>query len=206
MPRMYIPVAAYFVAVLLFSLTPASAGLVEGSDPRAKPMKDAVAALVKQITAGDFNKAKSEYAGDKTDLDLLKAYVDAYTATKDMRALLVAKFGDQYKDAIGFDTMVAKTGVHDFNTVIFDDTNPDRAASSADTPLGTGIEFKRLAGKWKVLSLASRPNTPEQHLALLRKFTPAIQKITDNLKSGKYKSPEDADQDIQQAHALLNAR
>jgi hypothetical protein len=196
----------FFLVTLLISLSPACAGLVDGSDPRAKPIKDAVAVLVKQITAGDFDKAKAEYAGEKKDLELLKAYVDAYTATKSMRGQLVAKFGEQYKEPVGFDTLVEKTAVIDFNSVIFDDKDPDHAAASTDTAMGTGIEFKRVGGKWKVLSLASEPETPEQHLGRLRKYIPAVKQISDKLKSGKYATAEAVDADIGSAHELLHGR
>jgi hypothetical protein len=48
--------------------------LIEGSDPRAQPIKKALADVVEQIEAGDFDKAKALYAGSGADLELLKAY------------------------------------------------------------------------------------------------------------------------------------
>jgi hypothetical protein len=160
--------------------------LVEGSDPRAEPFKKALAALVKKIDAGDLDGAKALYAGEASDADLLKVYVDGVAAAKAMRAALVAKFGDDPSQSpAGLDVDVARMGVFDFNTVIFLD-DPDRASSSADSPLGVGIEFKQVDGAWKVLSLASKPDTPEQHLARLKTYISAVTAITEKVNSGKY--------------------
>ena len=180
-----------FVCVVVLGLSiacsrSAAGDLVPGSDARAKPVKDALAALVKQIGDGDLEKAKAEYVGDKADLELLKAYVDGVAAAKAMRAAIRSKLGDHPNERVeGLDEAVARMAVHDFNSVIFPDA-PDRASSSADSPLGVGIEFKRVNGNWKVLSLASRPNTPEQHLARLRQYALAVQAITDKINSGAY--------------------
>jgi hypothetical protein len=186
----------FFLAIFagVFSAIPCcfAGDLVEGSDARAEPMKAAVAALAKQIDAGDFDKAKAEYAGDGADLDLLKAYVDGVAAAKAMRAAMQAKFGDQIdKDMRGLDTDLMRMGVHDYNTVIFLD-DPDRASSSADNPLGVGIEFKRVDGKWKVMSLASRPDSAKEHLARLTNYISKVKATTEDVKSGACKSSDDA--------------
>jgi len=47
-----------------------------------------------------------------------------------------SKFGDDLAQSMpGLDNAVARMGVHEFNTVIFLE-DPDRASSSADSPLG----------------------------------------------------------------------
>jgi hypothetical protein len=177
--------------------------LVEGNDVRAEPMKKAVDALVKQIQSGDFDNSKAEYAGEKADLELLKAYVDGVAAAKAMRAALVSKFGEPFKQNFrAFDTAVARMGVHDFNTVIFLD-DADRASSSANSPMGVGIEFKRVNGKWKVLSLASAPNKAEDHVASLQKYISAVKDITEKVNAGKYTKAEDAGEAVLAAEDLL---
>jgi hypothetical protein len=119
-------------------------------------------------------------------------YVDGVAAAKAMRVEMTAKFGDQMKDdPPGLDEDVSHMRVTDFNSVIFLD-DPDRASSSADSPLGVGIEFKKVDGKWEVLSLASKPNTPEKHLGILRAYTKAVTAITVKLKAGGYANPDDA--------------
>src|SRR5205807_9141596 len=125
-----------------------------------------------------------EYAGDGDDVELLKAYMDGVAAAKAMRASVKSKFGDDFeKRLVGLDRDVARMAVHDFNAVIFL-ADPDTASSSADSPLGVGIEFKRVEGKWKVLSLASAPNTPKEHLERLQNYTSKIKTVTEKLKSG----------------------
>jgi hypothetical protein len=179
--------------------------LVEGSDPKVKPIKQTVAALVEQIEAGDFAKAKTFYAGDGADLELLKSYVDNVAAAKAMRIAMNAKFGaDAAQNLPGIDTQVARMGIYDFDTVIFND-DPDRASSSADSPLGVGLEFERVGGEWKVLSLASAPNTPEQHLARLEKYRSAVQGITKKLNSGEYANADAVNSDARHALALVMA-
>ncbi len=181
-------VAAFFFA----SSSAFASDLVEGGDPRAQPIKKALADVVEQIEAGDFDKAKAIYAGQGADLELLKAYVDGVAAAKAMRAEMNAKFGDQMKDdPPGLDEDVSHMRLNDLNSVVFLD-DPDRASSSADSPLGVGIEFKKVAGKWEVLSLASEPNTPAKHLAILRKYTSTVTAITEKLKAGGYPNPDEA--------------
>ncbi|MFI5379706.1 MAG: hypothetical protein ACHRHE_10440 [Tepidisphaerales bacterium] len=178
-------------------------GLVQGSDARAEPMKQALAALVEQIEGGDFDKAKAVYAGDKADVELLKAYVDGVATAKTMRAAMHSKFGDYFKERLpALDTKVARMAVYDHNSVIFLD-DPDRAASSADSPLGVGIEFKRVDGKWKVLSLASAPNTAQEHLARLQKYILTVRAITEKTKSGAYRDAKEAEIAADRAEDLL---
>lgn len=192
------------VAGVLIACSLAVAGdSIQGSNPRAEPIKQALAALVKGIESGDFEKAKAVYAGDKADLDLLKVYVDGVAAAKDMRAAIRSKFGDHPGERVaGFDEAVARMAVKDFNTVLFLD-DPDRAASSADSPLGVGFEFKRVNGKWEVLSLASRPNTPQQHIARVQKYIGAVKTITDKVNSGAYHDFRDAAKAASEAGDLL---
>jgi hypothetical protein len=181
------------LAGLVISTSLAVAGdLVEGSDARAEPMKKALAALVKEIGAGDIKKAEALYAGEKTDVELLKAYVDGVAGAKAMRAAIAAKFDDNPDHPpAGLDTAVDRMGVHDFNSVIFLD-DPDRASSSANSPLGVGIEFKRVDGTWKVLSLVSAPEKGEDHLARLKAYISTVKSITEKVKSGGYKNSDEA--------------
>ena len=166
--------------------------LIEASNPRAEPFKRAVAALDKAIASGSLEKAKAEYVGDGADLELLSQYVRGFAAAKAMRAAIEAKSGKHEQPNLrAMDASVAQMGVHDFNSVIFDD-DPDRAGSSADTPLGVGIEFKRVKGEWKVLSLASRPDTPEQHIKRLKSYIEAVEAITAKVKADGYAKPDDA--------------
>lgn len=181
----------------------AGQSLVEGSDERAKPIKQAVASLVKQIEGGALDKAKAEYAGTGADLDLLKAYVRGVAEAKAMRAALTARFGGHFFDHLdALDAGVARMAVADYNTVIFLD-DPNRASSSADSPLGVGLEFRRVDGKWKVLSLASAPDTAEEHLKRLKDYTAAVEKVTETAKSGGYASADDAKQAVFAVERLL---
>lgn len=177
--------------------------LVEGSDVRAEPMKKALDALVKAIGSGDVEKAEALYAGDKTDVELLKAYVNGVTAAKAMRAAMLAKFGDHPDDSpAGLDVDVARMAVKDFNSVIFND-DADRASSSADSPLGVGIEFKRVDGTWKVLSLVSAPQKVEDHLERLQTYILTVKTITEKIKSGAYQKYDDATGAADDAKAQL---
>jgi len=185
-------VCTILAGVVISASLAVAGGLVEGSDARAEPMKKALAALVKEIGAGDLEKAKALCAGGKTDVEVLAAYVDGAAGAKAMRAAITAKFGDIPDNRLlGLDTDVDRMGIHDFNTVIFYD-DPDRAASSADSPLGVGIEFKRVDGTWKVLSLVSSPEKSEDHLARLKLYISTVKAITEKVKSGSYQSSDDA--------------
>lgn len=137
-------IATIVAASLILGSRGVAGDLVEGSDARAKPIKQALAVLVKSIDSGDVEKARSAYAGTGADADLLKAYVEDVAAAKALRAAMAAKFGDHFRSPPrGFDSDVARMAVYDFNSVIFLDDS-DRASSSADSPLGVGIEFKRV--------------------------------------------------------------
>jgi hypothetical protein len=169
-----------------------AAGLIEGSDPRAEPFKKAVATLAKELSSGSLEKAQSAYVGEGADLELLKAYVDGVAAAKAMRAAIDAKFGADPKRRIdALDTAVARMSVMDSNSVIFYE-DPDAASTSADSPLGVGIEFKKVKGEWKVRSLASAPNTPEEHTARLKTYAQSVAAITERINAGKYREVADA--------------
>ena len=196
-------VCAMLVGIFIVGSRSIAGDLVEGSDDRAKPMKQALAALIKEIDGGDFEKAKALYAGSGADLDLLKAYVDGVATAKTMRAAMQAKFGDHLKRPLaGLDSDVTRMAVCDFNSVIFLD-DPDRASSSANSPLGVGIEFKRVGGDWKVLSLASAPDSAEEHLTRLKNYITAVGTIAENLKSGAYNTPQDAAKAADEARRQL---
>jgi hypothetical protein len=177
--------------------------LIEGSDARAKPFKEAVAALSKEIGTGSLEKAKAVYAGDGADLELLKAYVDGVAAAKNFRAAVDSKFGDDPKRIYPtLDVRISRMSVSDFNTVFFYD-EPDAAASSANSPLGVGIEFKRVKGVWQVRSLASKPNTPQEHIGRLAAYTRSLTTITEKTKSGGYASVDEAITAAGTAFALM---
>jgi hypothetical protein len=187
------------VAAPVFS----AVALIEGSDARAEPFKKAVAALSKDIAAGSLDKAKADYAGTGADLDLLKAYVDGVNAMKALRAAVDAKFGaDPKREVRGLDTGVARMGVHDFNTVVFED-DPELASTSADSPLGVGIEFRKVGGTWKVLSLASKPNTPEMHIKRLKAYTEAVKAVKAKVERGAYQNVATAAAAAEEAVSLL---
>jgi hypothetical protein len=195
---------AGFVVGLFVAVSVASAvTLIEGTDARAEPFKKAVAALSKDIAAGSLDQAKGDYAGTGADLELLKAYVDGVNAVKGLHAAVDAKFGaDPKREIRGLDTGVARMGVHDFNTVIFYD-DPDLASSSADSPLGVGIEFRRVGGAWKVRSLASKPNTPEEHIKRLKAYTEAVNAVKAKVERGAYANANAAAGAAEEAVSLL---
>jgi hypothetical protein len=189
--------------LVVAAVSSARAQLIEGSDRRAEPFKKAVAALTTAIGTGSLERAKEAYVGDRADLELLQAYVDGVNAAKAMRAAIDAKFGaDPTRGFRTFDEQVARTAVRDLNTVIFGN-DPDRASTSANTPLGVGIEFKRVRGERKVLSLASEPATPEEHIARLTTYARSIEGITKKTNSGAYENVRDALIASDEAHSRL---
>ena len=187
---------------LLLVASCARAGrLIEGSDPKAEPFKQAVATLAKRLASGELEKAQAAYAGEGIDLELLKAYVDGVKAATAMRAAVDVKFGaDPERLLPALDTIVAEMRVHDLNTVILDQRDPDAASTSADSPMGVGIELKRVKGEWKVRSLASAPN---EHIFRLKGYIRSIQDITTKVKSGAYQDFRDVSNAAQEANSQL---
>jgi len=195
---------AFAVVVLLLASLLRANRLIEGNDPEAEPFKKAVAALVEAMGTGSLEKARAQYVGEGADLDLLKAYIDSINASKAVRAAVDAKFGaDPKRKLIAMDDAIARTAVHDFNTVIFDDGDRNAASSSADSPLGVGIEFKKVNGEWKVRSLASEPNKPDEHTARLKAYTDALNAVTAKVKAGGYASAADAVRAVREASGKL---
>ena len=195
---------AFAVVVLLLASLLRANRLIEGNDPEAEPFKKAVAALVEAMGTGSLEKARAQYVGEGADLDLLKAYIDSINASKAVRAAVDAKFGaDPKRKLIAMDDAIARTAVHDFNTVIFDDGDRNAASSSADSPLGVGIEFKKVNGEWKVRSLASEPNKPDEHTARLKAYTNALNAVTAKVKAGGYASAADAVRAVREASGKL---
>ena len=173
------------IVVLLVATSVARAALIEGSDPRAEPFKEAVAALAKAIGAGSLEDARAVYAGEGVDLKLLEAYVDGVAAAKALRAAMDSTFGaDPERADPTLDDAIARMGVKDLNTVILYDDDPEAAATSANNPLGVGIEFKRVNGEWKVRSLASKPDRPQRHIARLTAYTRSLAALTEKVPSG----------------------
>lgn len=176
--------------------------MVPGSSPKAKPMRDAYDALKAALLAADAEKAKSAYVGTGADAALLEAYQKGVAAAKQMRAAVDAKFGvDAKRKLPGLDSALETTGVFDFNSVII---NGDVASASADSPLGVGLEFRRVGGAWKVRSLAADTTEAEAHVATLKTYTASVAALTDGVKRGDVKSAEAAAKAASDAAAKLS--
>ena len=72
MPSLAINRLTLSFGLLVMTSLASAGGLVKGSDPAAKPIKEAVARLVKAIETGSRSKAEAEYAGEGVDRELLK--------------------------------------------------------------------------------------------------------------------------------------
>jgi len=173
--------------------SPSASGeeMLAGKDPAAKPFLDAIHAVTEPIAAGDADKAEAHFAGDKTDLELLRAYIKTVAAEKLMEAALDKNFGaDPNRPGPAVSGGVKSWGAaFDYNSIFVRDKH---ASCSASGPLGVGIEFQQVDGVWKVSSLASRPETPEEHIQRLAGYRPKIEAITTGINDGTIKSADDA--------------
>jgi hypothetical protein len=203
--RKILIVLALAVLPLAGGLSASGAEMLTGKDPAAKPFLDAIHAVMEPIAAGEADKAEAHFAGDETDLELLRAYIKTVAAEKLMEAALDKKFGAD-RDRPG---PAVKAGVEgwgagfDYNSIFVRDKH---ASCSASGPLGVGIEFQQVDGVWKVSSLASRPETAEEHIKRLAVYRPKIEAITAGISNGTVASADDAIGAIEDARELVRQR
>lgn len=191
--------AATLIAAILLALLPlgraSAAGekseLVSGRDPRAKPIRDAIRGLMEPLAAGDNATAALHFAGRNADLELLRAYEKAIDAERRAAVLMDKQFGPDPQRLPGRITWgVGAWGKSfDHNSVTF---WGNEASCSAGGPLGEGIELIRVNSVWKVRSLASPPQTPEQHLKRLAAYTPKVEAVAAGVRKGTIGSADEA--------------
>ena len=189
-----------FPLVVLTAFVALSSGPARAASQDLSTPKKAAVEFAKGLESGDLAAAKSASEGSAEDFKIVEIISDLIRSARDLRGVAIEKFGDAGKQVVPNGDELA-----DFSKRV--DAGTEKITGDTAT-VGQPDERdpmklkKDVGGSWRV-DLASIPEKEE-----LRRMMPKIQKVltsgTADIKSGKYKTADEAKDAIgQQMFAVI---
>ena len=179
-----------FAAVLVVSLVAPLARADDEADVKAVAMT-----VVTAVASGDHNTLADNFADTGPDEQLADSMSDVIAASKTLREAEVSKFGAAANKTMQFDPKKLVDDAKNATVKVTGDTAELTPANPA-APAHSGMQFKRVGGVWKVVSLTGQTGGRLVMLKILKPMATAMNDTAAEVTAGKYASAAEAEQAV----------